>query len=490
MSETYKNPEVDPAKDLHEEFADVSPYSSDMTRGRIGRLFPGDPTFDRPFKVPVKEYLDTMIEKDGELRKKPKIFGEDTITKLDQRQLTGMEEIDPNRGYDELTQDREDLLEKLNWEDDSVVDYVNIIASRIVEEAKSIGLNSNAEFSLVEQARDLMGNMHMRDFESFLRFHVSAEKERFKKFKERFKDYETIFANKLVKAKLAGKLPESFDIERAKSRLGQSELLALDIFNFYGSPGVHYPHSHTIALTNTEDIEDALRDNFFSEEEAEFILGHEAVHLTSGIGVVQEADREAEYLSFPVPNYPIMVKNGLRFAFGRSATYSKRQYPYNFRFNWLNEAVTETDNIKISEIKESKTREQEIQIYKLLREKGAIELPEYLFEEAYYEDFDPTAPAGQRLPKWNLLRRSINEAYDRQFIIEIDDFIAANRREGLTRAIEFLEALTPGQYGKDDKTLQELRMEKAEIFGIPPSSANWVNIVTLEHELKAGNIRI
>jgi hypothetical protein len=44
MPETPKNPEVDAAGELHKEFDSVSPYASDMTRGRIGRLFPGDPT--------------------------------------------------------------------------------------------------------------------------------------------------------------------------------------------------------------------------------------------------------------------------------------------------------------------------------------------------------------------------------------------------------------------------------------------------------------
>jgi hypothetical protein len=248
--------------------------------------------------------------------------------------------------------------------------------------------------------------------------------------------------------------------------------------------GLYNIYDHVIFLANAQGIEELIKRAFSSEEEYENALTHESFHAIAGKTIVQEADREAAYLDFPISNQPRIVKQGLAFLFSRQKEAGMKR-PFNRRFGWLDEAVTESEALTVLNKKERIVREKEIRLYELLRKKGKFELPRELFIDAYTEDYDLTAPPGDRLPNWKKLRGAINHAYDRRFLIELDDFILANRYTGLEAAIKFMEGFEPGEYTQLGNTLQEVRKTRALKLGIKINSS-WDDVERVSRAVTLG----
>jgi hypothetical protein len=481
MSETYKNPEVDPAKDLHEEFADVSPRSSDQTRGRIGRIHPEDPEYDRPFKIPADVFLEDVVKKREE-GSSPDLYG---LILGEWKHAYFRDKLEDKYKNDPQYRDvyfedaKNDFIEDLQRVKQYRGGSFNEFASsRLISELLTMGYIVDPNIPEAEQAISILKNMTPEEFRKYLKLHVKTEKRRSRKISAEFEVHKSEFIDNMSEAYRSGRLPASFDLEKAKRRLLQTNLISQDMLNSYGVNASYSSDSHSIFMMGIEESEEQMASDFLPEEYRKRAYSHEGVHAIAGKTIVQEADREVDYVNFPAPNDPVVVKRGLAFSFSRRMKHDNLGWTF-YRFEWLDEACTETENTKIRNIAEPEARKKEIKLYKLLKEKGRIDLPEELFEDAYYEDFDPSAPAGQRLPKWKKLRRSINEAYDRRFLTELDDFILAYEYEGLDKAIEFLEGLEKGDYGQGSKSLQDIRKEKAIALGLPPNSS-WYFIAKVE----------
>lgn len=102
----------------------------------------------------------------------------------------------------------------------------------------------------------------------------------------------------------------------------------------------------------------------------------------------------------------------------------------NERFSWLNEAVTETIAANIRNSTSALdldvpgvAREGERKMFKALVRQGKEGIPFQLFVDAYYEDYDPNKPQGERIPAWKKLNAAIGTAYAPGFLTKLDKYI-------------------------------------------------------------------
>jgi hypothetical protein len=132
--------------------------------------------------------------------------------------------------------------------------------------------------------------------------------------------------------------------------------------------------------------------------------------------------------------------------------------------------------MRVTKEDKSPARAAERHLLELLRTKGNQEIPEKLFLNAYFEDYDLSKPYGDRIPAWKELRRSLNEAYDSSFFIELDNMVAAYEDEA--KAVAYLESLVPGQYDIE-QGIKAFRQSEAAKFGLA-SNASWEDIAKAE----------
>lgn len=144
---------------------------------------------------------------------------------------------------------------------------------------------------------------------------------------------------------------------------------------------------------------------------------HEMLHFLSGRTLLtREYPEDPEYLG--------------------EVTHQRIGLQYNApnpRFRWLNEAVTENLTMQFMNGKDNDVYKQERELMELLRTKGKTVLPEHLFIDAYFENYDPELPIKDRIPAWKKLQQVLNDAYEPGFLVHIDDVV---RNEGTARAIE------------------------------------------------------
>lgn len=114
----------------------------------------------------------------------------------------------------------------------------------------------------------------------------------------------------------------------------------------------------------------------------------------------------------------------------------------NSRFRWLDEAITEDLSVKITGY-EDDTYETERKIFKFLTTGGKIPVPEQKFYNAFFENYDPQKPYGQRIPAWNELQRLLRESFGPNILLRLDkiieEFGKENNEDGLQKALETLE---------------------------------------------------
>lgn len=188
---------------------------------------------------------------------------------------------------------------------------------------------------------------------------------------------------------------------------------------------------------------DALRDdltadrggNFDSETDTvmiaqqdfkdlgEHIYTHEILHALSGRTLVLRTDTPLEYMELEYMEFETQ-RIGFHFKNVKQG-----------RFRWLNEAITEELTISLTGDKEERIYKQERNLYKLLRKKGKLDIPEELFLAAYFENYDPSLPPGERIPQWKKLYGAINEAYEPGFLVRLDKMI---QKGGIEVALLFI----------------------------------------------------
>lgn len=457
-------PELDIIESTHNEHSNLDRVAQD-TRGR-------------PLKIPTDIFIKNVAEQRVKSGPGSSLmpFGYEEFVYVDSVIQHGRDPAKDPYCTERLNYARTKLLDRLHVSGGRSESVTTLVGFRIVQEAKAMGYEINTNASLQQQAEQFLTSLDTSGLERYLRFHIQAEEERHEKFAERTDILKQRLVEIIKAAKLSGKLPESFNIEKAKERILQTEFQpSLDILWFSGR-GSYGALCHQIT---TFDLgEDVTQEHGRSNHEiaglAESILTHETVHSIAGMVTLQDSREEDE----DNPGGFTTSKQGLKFTFiPRKEAVKKGRVAG--RFEWLDEALTESIAISMLDKSMPTTRFEEINLYNLLRQKGAFDLPEKLFQEAYFEDFDTSAPVGQGLPEWNKLRHAINDAYDRQFLVELDDFILAHKVEGLNKAIEFLGSLDKGEYGLKNETLQAIRAEKATNLGLDPK-ATWQTIAEAE----------
>lgn len=167
------------------------------------------------------------------------------------------------------------------------------------------------------------------------------------------------------------------------------------------------------------------------EELEEHVFTHEALHAISGRTILEKSyflsDQENEENEIYSHGDIMHQRVGLKM-FDEERFFNS--------FHWLNEAVTEQLTLDLLNKNDSWAYKRERELLTLLRENGAATIPLDLFVKAYFENFDPSKPPGERIPEWKKLYRSINEAYAPGFLTKLDAFIKGN---GLKETIELLK---------------------------------------------------
>ena len=163
--------------------------------------------------------------------------------------------------------------------------------------------------------------------------------------------------------------------------------------------GGYNPSSHAIYISAYDFEEDK------SLEILNATLIHEFLHALSGKTLVQ----------FGVDNDGNVSEQKMGLAFHAGE---------NERFGWLAEAVTEDLTNKILKREKDEIYAEEQELFSLLQNSGATQIPIELFYAANFENYDPTA--GDRkesaIPKWHQLRRVISESYSPTFLVNLDQF--------------------------------------------------------------------
>lgn len=151
-----------------------------------------------------------------------------------------------------------------------------------------------------------------------------------------------------------------------------------------------------------------------NRQQRESIYTHEMMHLLSGrsmlaIEVSQSSLSPDVTMDIGDENSDMILHQRIGLGIGN-------------QFIWLNEAMTEVLTMELLQ-NESRIYSKEREVLQLLRTSGKSAIPDYLFKNAYFENYDPSKPQGQRVLKWQALYRAINEAYKPGFLIKLDQYV-------------------------------------------------------------------
>lgn len=438
----------------------------------------GKPQPERIMRIPTGAFLD-RVEKGRHkpwVERGPLVFGTIELISADSARKYGRNPLEDPHEVSRLNDARSSLLERLQPSNERPPGIPILVAYRVVKDAEEMGYRFKNDVPLEQQAEEFLNSLNADGLEQFLRLHIKLEYERFKRFPEKATDLRGQLIEIITAGKESGKLPASFDLEQSRKIISKIEFkLVMDVL-WYSGQG-EYDHMEHVIEAPDVDLAAASESDPLSRqavEVAKSVLTHEVLHSVAGKAILRDPNARDDENSEEFR----VIKDGLAFMFGKQRE-APREWPYKRRFTWLNEAVTEKTAFQILNRDRPASRQKEINLYELLRQKGRTELPDEMFKEAYFEDFDLSAPVGQRLPKWHQLRHAINAAYDRQFLIELDDYVHAYGDDGLDKAIGFFEGLNKGKYGLKNKTLQVVRAEKAANLGLDPK-ATWQQIAQTE----------
>lgn len=221
------------------------------------------------------------------------------------------------------------------------------------------------------------------------------------KFKERFRADALDMIHQ-------GSLPITIDHVDHVMQLTNIIVCDLVVFTGLGLPdaaGAHIFEDKTIALSR----------NDFSNYH---VYAHEMMHALSGeTSMLEECSfRETTWVS--IRN----IRKGVRYKVDLSA-----------RFDWLNEAITETLTLKLAGDGQDYAYRGERTLYDLILSKSGIDPS--LFLDAYFENFDPSATGNERNPAWRKLYQAINQAFRPGFLLQLDKYISIHGLHAAVKAM-------------------------------------------------------
>ena len=271
--------------------------------------------------------------------------------------------------------------------------------------------------------------------------HVEQYNDREQQFEAILPILRQSFQTRLERAIHEGRIPQIVS-EVANRRMGDLDIVLVDALSthlddYTGAYNVDAEQIKIAEQTWDDSGEESFLDKIFGkrpqsqdeEQEVprtlEHVYTHEMLHFLAGRTILSSVDIEQDF-----EGEIIHQRGGLRY-----------NTP-NRRFQWLNEAVTEGLAVEFMGGKDKGIYRRERELLRLLQTKGKTELPEDLFIDAYFENYDPNILQKDRIPAWKKLQQAINKAYEPGFLVQIDNVV---RNEGTAKAIEVLNQRPPAQ---------------------------------------------
>ena len=97
--------------------------------------------------------------------------------------------------------------------------------------------------------------------------------------------------------------------------------------------------------------------------------------------------------------------------------------------------LTETLTQELIQDESKGSYKDERALFQLLQKQGNSPIDQKVFLGAYFENYDPDLPYGERIPNWKKLYKAINEAYTPGFLVKLDDFVKVY---GVEKAVEVM----------------------------------------------------
>jgi len=243
--------------------------------------------------------------------------------------------------------------------------------------------------------------------------HVKRFEDNLSTFDTQVQTWQSQFDKRLREKIASGSYPLS--IEVLERRLQNTKVVLGDALrdDLTSDKGGHFEVEREIAMIAQQEL----------RRRGEKVYTHEMLHALSGRTLVAEkpknpiADDDENY-------YYNAQRVGLRFQSGESS-----------RFRWLNEGVTESLTQDICTITDT-TYEKERELFKLLQQQGKIPVSEELFIKAFFENYNPDLPYGERIPAWKHLYSAINNAYVPGFLLKLDKYVGTN---GIEKTIDTMK---------------------------------------------------
>lgn len=263
----------------------------------------------------------------------------------------------------------------------------------------------------VRQLAKSMSKMPDEEFERILRHHEEKMEKRIGVFETRVPEFEERFRRRFAE----GNLPldgETFE-RRMSAVMGVTGVDPLQAVIWRAS-GMYYPEDGVVSVIVLEA----------DEQEMEETYTHEMVHALAGKTIMTKTylsevlydDGTSETYNF---DNHYVLRSGLGFI-------DKGQ---GWKLGWHDEAVTDSVTRRLLKRRPIGYFAHPGVVYDLLRRRGKEVLPARLFEEAYFEDYNPTLPYGLRSPAWSRLVQGISRAYWPGFLAELDSIVERKGEE-------------------------------------------------------------
>jgi len=263
--------------------------------------------------------------------------------------------------------------------------------------------------SVAQSVRDLDAPM----FESFLRVHIDNERRREAGFQEQALQFKHRYIEAFEEAITAGRLPSTIDIKVIAQRIDRMRVVGVDPLGNNGQAS-YDEHTHSLHVARAEW--DWADPGMVQEEDGEpvslfHIASHEASHGVGGKAVAEHEEGH-EVIRSGVQGLPLDEEP--------------------LELDWLEEALTEKLNIRVSNKTDSGLRNDERAFLDRFLAGGRKPISENLALEAFLED---TRPGQAQESAWDRFRAEIAQAYDPGFLRRLDAYLSvAGDQHALMRA--------------------------------------------------------
>lgn len=217
-----------------------------------------------------------------------------------------------------------------------------------------------------------------------------------------------------------GLIPDRLDLYRRRVENVHVDLVDGLTCSLEGLYGLYEPDVNRISIASQAE-----------GKQQNHVFTHEFLHLISGRTIVRRRRVEPNPYNYDKDKYDVV--------------HQKVGLSIMDRWSWTDEALTEILTNCLTGYANSSFYERERELYSLLRD-GEIsefysffirdrrpELPQSLFINAYFENFNPNSIDQRKVPAWKELCRAINESYRPGFFTALDSFTS---RYGVKKAIQ------------------------------------------------------